>query len=120
MKKKILKSAHAQEAVAPYSQMVQYGELIFVSGQVAPEAAGDVFSQTSIILKRIGDMLSDVGSSRENILKCMIHLSDMKYFDEMNRAYESYFQADFPARICTAGVQLWGGLEVEIEAVAGI
>lgn len=119
MKKEILYSKHAEVPVAPYSQMVRYGDLIFISGQVAEEAKGDVGRQTHIILERIGHMLADVGSDKSKILKCMIHLSDIRYFDEMNQAYSTYFEADFPARICTSGIQLWGGLEVEIEVIAG-
>ena len=99
--------------------MVGYGDLIFISGQVAEEAKGNPGEQTRIILERIGGMLRDVGSGREKILKCMIHLSDASCFQEMNQAYAAYFQGDYPARICTSGVQLWGGLEVEIEAIAG-
>ncbi len=119
MNKEILRPTCAEEPVAPYSQMVQYGDLIFISGQVAEEARGDPARQTQLILERIGDMLQQVGSSRDKILKCMVHLSDASHFEQMNQAYAAYFQRDFPARICTSGVQLWGGLEVEIEAIAG-
>ena len=119
MNKEILHAACAQEPVAPYSQMVGYGSLIFVSGQVAGEARGDPELQTQLILERIGRMLLEVGSGPEKILKCMVHLSDAAHFEKMNRAYAAYFQKDYPARICTSGVQLWDGLEVEIEAIAG-
>ena len=118
MKKEILNSKYAENSVAPYSQMVRYGDLIFISGQVAEEARGDVSRQTQIILERIGNMLSDIGSDKSKVIKCMIHLSDIKFFDEMNKVYAAYFEKDFPARICTSGAQLWGGLEIEIEAIA--
>lgn len=119
MNKEILCASCAPKPVAPYSQMIGYGDLIFISGQVAEEARGDPAEQTRIILDRIGGMLAEVGSSSEKIIKCMIHLSDAKHFAAMNQAYAAFFQTAFPARICTSGVQLWGGLEVEIEAVAG-
>nr|MBQ8245248.1 reactive intermediate/imine deaminase [Oscillospiraceae bacterium] len=120
MNKEILHSKYAEDSVAPYSQMVKYGNLIFISGQVAEEARGNVSEQTRIILERIGNMLSDIGSDKSKVIKCMIHLSDSKYFDEMNQVYAAYFRNDFPARICTSGAQLWGGLEIEIEAIAGV
>lgn len=120
MNKEILHSQFAEDSVAPYSQMVKYGDLIFISGQVAEEARGNVTEQTRIILERIGNMLSNVGSDKSKVIKCMIHLSDIKYFDEMNQVYAAYFEKDFPARICTSGAQLWGGLEIEIEAIAGV
>ena len=112
MKKEILSSRHAEDSVAPYSQIVKYGDLIFISGQVAEEGRGDVAKQTRIILERIGNMLADVGSDKSKIINCMIHLSDIKYFDEMNAVYAAYFEKEFPARICTSGAQLWGGLEI--------
>ena len=54
------------------------------------------------------------------IVKCTVHLSDSKHFNDMNRAYASYFDGDYPARLTVSGVQLYDGVDVEIDVIAAI
>ncbi len=126
MKKKILNSATLPPAVGPYSQLVQYGNLLFLSGQISADAqtgaiiAQNVAGQTRTIMELIRKALEDAGSSMDQVIKCTVHLSDRKYFDEMNQVYQTYFPHGYPARLCVSGVTLYDNVDVEIDVIAGI
>ena len=126
MEKQILKSGKLPEAVGPYSQMLRYGNLLFLSGQISADAitgkviSQDVAGQTRTIMELINSALEEAGTNMEQVLKCTVHLSDARHFDEMNRVYASYFLNGYPARLCVSGVQLYDGVDVEIDVIAGI
>jgi 2-iminobutanoate/2-iminopropanoate deaminase len=124
--REIIATDQAPEAVGPYSQAVRYGNLLFLSGQVAidPEKgeveAGTVAEQTRRTLLNIKAVLEAAGSSMYQILKCHVYLADIKTFNAMNEVYREFFGADYPARLCVSGVQIYGGLAVEIDVIAGV
>ena len=126
MEKQVLNSNILPAAVGPYSQIVRYGDLVFLSGQISADAKTgevirqDVAGQTHTIMQLIQSALEEVGSGMDRVLKCTVHLSDAKHFAEMNRVYAQYFLNGFPARLCVSGVQLYDGLDVEIDVIAGI
>lgn len=126
MEKQVLNSSVLPAAVGPYSQVVRYGDLIFLSGQISADAKTgevirqDVAGQTHTIMQLIRDALEEAGSGMDKVLKCVVHLSDAKHFGEMNGVYAQYFPGGFPARLCVSGVQLYDGLDVEIDVIAGI
>lgn len=126
MERKILQNTKLPEAVGPYSQMIQYGDLLFLSGQISADAATgrvilqDVAGQTRTIMELIKCALENAGSGMEHVIKCTVHLSNARYFDEMNQVYASYFPDGYPARLCVSGVQLYEGTDVEIDVIAGI
>ncbi|NLY91636.1 MAG: hypothetical protein GX081_08550 [Firmicutes bacterium] len=124
--REIITTEQAPEAVGPYSQAVRFGNLLFLSGQVAidPESGmlqhGTVAEQTRRVLLNIKAVLEAAGSDLKNVLKCHVYLADINDFDEMNQVYREFFGTDFPARLCVSGVQIFGGLRVEIDVIAGI
>ena len=67
-------------------------------------------------------ILEDVGSSMSMVLKCSIHMTRPEYFSDMNRVYASYFKKEdgYPARVTTFGSEIYDGLDVEIDVIAGI
>ena len=107
----------------PHSPGVKVGDFIFVSGMVSidPETGerklGTVTSETRQILSNMKHMLESAGSSMANIVKVNVFIYDMLEFENMNAAYREFFPSDPPART-TCGVQLSGGIKVEIECVA--
>lgn len=107
----------------PHSPGVRAGGFIFLSGMVSIDAdtgeraMGTVASETRHILSNMKHMLESAGSSLEKVVKINVLLYDMLEFDNMNRVYREFFPKDPPART-TCGVQLAGGLKVEIECIA--
>jgi len=107
----------------PHSPGVRAGGFIFLSGMVSIDAdtgeraMGTVASETRHILSNMKHMLESAGSSLDKVVKINVLLYDMLEFDNMNRVYREFFPKDPPART-TCGVQLAGGLKVEIECIA--
>lgn len=127
MGKTIICTGQAPAPVGPYSQAVRYGNLIFISGQISADVkTGEVIrqsvgDQTRAAMDIIRNVLQEQGAGMDSILKCTVHLSDAGCFSEMNKAYQTYFkEGEYPARLCVSGVQLYDGVDVEIDAVAGL
>lgn len=123
MKKKI-QTVNAPEAIGPYSQAVNDGGLVFVSGQlpIDPETgkfpSDDVSEQTYQSLKNIQEILKEAGYGMENIMKTTVLLQDMNDFAAMNTVYEKFFTDPYPARAAFQVAKLPKGAKVEIEAIA--
>ncbi len=124
--REIVTTHKAPEAVGPYSQAVRYGNMLFLSGQVSinPDSGemekGTVKEQTKRALMNINAVLEAAGSSIDKVLKCNVYLSDISYFDDMNQVYGDYFHSSYPARLCVSGVDIYGGLAVEIDVIAAV
>ncbi len=110
-------------ASGPYSHAVDAGEYVYFSGQTAKNRLNsddipeneDITSQTKQCFAHLSSVLKESGLKEENVVKVNVYLTSMKYFDEMNRVYESFFQAPYPARTCVAVYELPLGADVEIE-----
>lgn len=90
------------------------GPLDLKTGQVVP---GTVEEQTRLTLAHIGKILEAAGCTFDDVVKCTCHLADIGEFDRFNRVYAEAFQNVRPARTTVQSV-LWGGIRVEIDAVA--
>lgn len=107
-----------------FSHAVVAGDTIYVSGSLgtAPNTmelvAGGTSSQTAQTLENIEIILIEAGASKDNITKMNVYLSDIGTFNEMNRAYEEFFDGPPPARITVGGVDLALGAAVEIDCIA--
>ena len=126
MSKKIIHTDNAPKAIGPYSQAVQCGDLIFVSGQLpinpaTSEIAGDdIKTQTKQSLENLKAILEAAGSSLDQVIKAQVFLKDMSQFTDMNEIYAQYFTKDFPARFAVEVSRLPKDVLVEIDAVAKI
>ena len=124
MNKKIIFTKNAPLPIGPYSQAVQVGNLLYMSGQIAinPETnelnVSDVKTETHQVMKNINSLLQESGSSFSNIIKTTIFLSNMDLFLEVNEVYASYFTDNFPARETVAVLGLPKNVNVEISCVA--
>jgi 2-iminobutanoate/2-iminopropanoate deaminase len=78
---------------------------------------GTIEEQTRLTLTHVGKVLEAAGLSFEDVVKCTCHLSDIKDFDRFNGVYAEFFKGVRPARTTVQSV-LWGGIKVEIDAVA--
>lgn len=123
--KKELNSKVAPGAIGPYSQAVQVGNLIFVSGQLPINAAtgempADIKAQTAQSIENIKAILAEAGAGLDNVVKTTVLLADMSLFGAMNEVYAEYFKAVYPARAAFAVKELPKKALVEIEAIAAI
>lgn len=123
MEKKVICAANAPKAVGPYSQAIQAGETLYVSGQLPVNPADgsvaeSIEDQTRQSLANLNAILSEAGMGFGNVVKTTVLLDDIKNFAAMNAVYAEHFIAPFPARVCYQVAALPLGVKVEIDAVA--
>ena len=117
---------HAPAAIGPYSQAIEVGNLIFVSGQIPVDpatgafAGDDITSQTHQSLKNLRAILEEAGSGLDKVAKTTVFLIDMNDFAAMNAVYAEYFTEPYPARAAVQVGRLPKDALVEIECVAEI
>lgn len=125
MEKKIINTSNAPAPIGPYSQAVQLGGLLFVSGQIAINPATgnieatDIHSETHQVMHNLKALLNEAGMDFSHIVKTTIFLSDMSLFASVNEVYGKYFQSNFPARETVAVKGLPKNVNVEISVIAG-
>ncbi|MEL7564434.1 MAG: RidA family protein [Dehalobacterium sp.] len=123
MLKQIINSEKAPRAIGPYSQAVQVGKLLFISGQLPLEAAtgelikNDIEAATKKALENIKAIIKEAGAEMTDIAKTTIFLKDINDFSRVNEAYQSFFQLEPPARSCVEVGRLPKDADVEIEAI---
>lgn len=124
MKKKIIHTPNAPEAIGPYSQAVSYNGILYCSGQIALDPhtmqviADDIESQCRQVMKNLGQVLEAGGSDWSRVLKCSIFLENMDDFPVVNEIYGSFFTENPPARETVAVRTLPKNVKVEISCVA--
>ena len=121
---KAIHTDKAPKAIGPYSQAIEAGGLVFVSGQlpVNPStgefAEGGIKEQTRQSLTNAQQVLQAAGTDLSRVVKTTVFLSDMDNFGAMNEVYAEFFSQTFPARSAFAVRTLPKGALVEIECIA--
>ena len=123
--KKEIATTNAPGAIGPYSQAVQVGNLIFVSGQlpICPktgEMPNEIKQQTEQSIANLKAILEEAGATLDNVVKTTVFLADMSLFGAMNEVYAAHFNKVYPARCAFAVKELPKQALVEIEAIAAI
>ena len=114
----------APAAIGPYSQAVEAGNTLYVSGQLPINPATGQFAEggikelTAQSLTNMKAILEAAGMSFDNVVKSTVFLADMADFADMNEVYAQFFAAPFPARSAVAVKTLPKGARVEIECIA--
>ena len=122
--KKIIQSDNAPAPIGPYSQAVQTGNMLFVSGQIALDPATGELKMASLeeethqVMANLKAVLAAAGMDLSNVIKSSIFLQNMGDFAKINEIYGSYFTADFPARETVEVAALPKGVNVEISVIA--
>ena len=122
--KRPISTTNAPAAIGPYSQAIQAGHLLFLSGQLGIDPAtgdfvpGAVSEQTEQVFKNIRAVLAEARLTLDNVVKTTVFLSDMADFAAMNAMYDKYFTQPYPARSTIAVKTLPKNGLVEIEVVA--
>jgi len=120
---KTITTHSAPAAIGPYSQAIQYGGLLFVSGQLplTPEGQlveGGIREQTEQVFRNIGAILKAAGRDFSMVVKATVFMKDLSQFAEMNEVYATYFSDHKPARSTVEVAQLPRNALVEIEVIA--
>ena len=124
--KTILKTDKAPSASGPYSQGIDLGNMLFLSGQIPidPEkgdiVATDIEGQTKQVLNNIKAILESAGCTLDDVVKTTVFLKDIDDFAKMNAVYGTYFtEGNYPARsaIQVAAIPKDALLEIEVIAV---
>lgn len=124
MNKKVIYTEKAPKPIGPYSQAIQAGELIFLSGQIPIDPTtgeivrGDIRQQTQRVLENLKAILESQDLGMEDIVKVTIFLKDLTHFSEVNEVYGTYFPTSAPARTTVEISRLPRDCELEIEAIA--
>lgn len=122
--KETLNTDGAPAAVGAYSQGTATEDLIFTAGQIPLTPDGDLLDgaavdvQTEQALENLSAVLAAAGADMDDVLKATVYLTDIDDFEAMNTVYETFFEADPPARSAVGVSELPKGVDVEIEAIA--
>ncbi|PWU01843.1 MAG: reactive intermediate/imine deaminase [Bacteroidetes bacterium] len=124
MEKKVIKCDQAPAPIGPYSQAIQVGDLLFISGQVAINPAtnnvdaSNVSEEAEQVMKNLDAILKQAGYSFSQVVKTTIFLTDMNLFATVNEIYGKHFSGNFPARETVAVKGLPKNVNVEISMIA--
>jgi 2-iminobutanoate/2-iminopropanoate deaminase len=115
----------APAAIGPYSQAMQFGNLLFTSGQIplgldGQIVEGGVEEQTHQVFRNLEAVLAAAGARFDNVIKATVFLKDMNQFAKINEIYASYFGDHKPARSTVEVARLPRDVFVEIELIAAI
>ena len=122
---KKVSTSSAPAAIGPYSQAIIYGNIVFTSGQIPINpTTGNIENttieeQTEQVMKNLGAVLAEAGSSFDKAIKTTCFLANISDFTAFNGVYAKYFTSK-PARSCVAVKDLPKNALVEVEVIATI
>jgi len=123
--KTLIESPDAPKAIGPYSQAIQRGKLVFVSGSLPFDPAGkvdsskqDVSAQTRRAIDNIALELKAANLTLDDVVSATVYVTDIDDFPAVNTVYASYFHPPYPARAFVQVAKLLRGVKVEISVIA--
>ena len=124
--KKLISTNKAPAAIGPYSQAIQWGDVVFISGLVAfIPATGNLNNNTfedevNQVIDNLDAICKEAGGSLDNILKLSIFLTDLANFDAVNNLMTERFSEPFPARSTIEVSRLPKDVNIEMDAILSI
>lgn len=121
---KAIHTDDAPQAIGPYSQAIDLGDLVFVSGQIPLDPStmevveGDITVQTNQVMKNLEAILKESGLTFSNVAKFTIYITNMDDFATINEAYAKFLQDPYPARATVEVSKLPKGVGVEMDVIA--
>ena len=122
---KVVYTEKAPAAIGPYSQAMILNGVLFTSGQIPVNPAtgeingNTIETQAEQVMKNLGEVLKEAGSSFEKAVKTTCFLADMGDFAKFNEVYAKYF-VNKPARSCVAVKTLPKNVLCEVEVIADV
>ena len=119
----VVSTSNAPAAIGPYSQALDLGDLVFVSGQIPVDPATGLMADTveeqaAQSLANLKAILAAAGLSMSNVVKTVIFLADINDFAAVNQVYAQSFSEPYPARSCVQVAAIPKGAKLEIECIA--
>ncbi|MGI9203114.1 MAG: RidA family protein [Woeseiaceae bacterium] len=126
MSKKPISTEHAPSAIGTYSQAVQSGNLVFLSGQIPLDpgtmevVSGDFEARARRVFDNLQAVCVAAGGGLDQIVKLTIYLTDLDNFATVNAVMSEYFMEPYPARAALGVASLPKGVDVEAEAILAL
>jgi len=126
MARKSIHTDGAPAAIGTYSQAVNAGNLVFMSGQIPLDPAtmeivdGDFEARARRVFDNLKAVAEEAGGSLDQIVKLTIYLTDLDNFATVNNVMAEYFQEPYPARAALGVASLPKGADVEAEAILAV
>ncbi len=123
MSRKIIATNDAPQAIGTYSQAVQTGNTVYLSGQIPliPDSMelieGDMRAQITRVFENLAAVAKAADGSLADIAKLNVYLTDLSHFPLVNEIMAEYFNKPFPARAAVGVAALPKGAMVEMDAV---
>ena len=123
MKREIIHTSKAPEAIGTYSQAVKVGDVVYMSGQIplVPEtmevSEGDFSTQVRRVFDNLSAVAEAAGGRLQDVVKLNIFLTDLSHFGTVNEIMADYFEQPYPARAAIGVASLPKGVPVEMDAV---
>jgi reactive intermediate/imine deaminase len=123
MAKKIISTADAPAAIGTYSQAVEVGNTLWVSGQIPLDPAtkelvpGGIDAEIHQVFKNLKSIVTAAGASFDDVVKATVFLTDLSHFALVNKIMAEYFREPYPARAAVGVAALPRGAQVEVECV---
>ena len=124
--KKPISTNKAPAAIGPYSQAIQWGDVVFISGQVAfIPGSGELNNNTfedevNQVIDNLDAICKEAGGGLDNILKLSIFLTDLSNFDAVNSLMKERFSEPFPARSTIEVSRLPKDVNIDMDAILSI
>lgn len=118
--KTILTSERIPTPSAPYSPATIWGNVLYVSGQVAGDTSADIEGQTAQVMEKLKVILEEAGTSFEHALKATCWLTDISEFSRFNAVYAEYIGDAKPARATVEAKLAGPAYKVEVDMIVGI
>ncbi|MFC1553899.1 Rid family detoxifying hydrolase [candidate division KSB1 bacterium] len=124
--RKVIQTNSAPAPVGTYNQgiVIDPGKLLFTAGQIAIDpktnevVAGNVETQTRLVLNNLKEVLLAAGTDMENMVKVTVFMTDLQHFATVNEVFTEFFPENPPARSAFQVSALPKGVDIEIEGVA--
>ena len=126
MTKNAIHSDGAPAAIGTYSQAIETGGLVFLSGQIPLDPAtmevidGDFEARARRVFDNLAEVAAAAGGSLDDVVKLTVFLTDLANFATVNAVMEDYFDQPYPARAAVGVASLPKGADVEADAIVGL
>lgn len=123
MNRKSIHTKDAPAAIGTYSQAIQVGNVVYLSGQIPLDAKtgelihGDISIQIEQVFKNLKAVAEAAGTSLQNAIKITVYLTDLSHFATVNEIMAAYFEEPYPARAALGVASLPRGAAVEADAI---
>ena len=123
MRREIINTKEAPQAIGTYSQAVKIENIVYLSGQIplVPEtmqlAGGDMRAQIARVFENLGAVARAAGGTLNDVVKLNVYLTDLSHFPLVNEVMAEYFREPYPARAAVGVATLPKGAAVEMDAV---